>query len=203
MLSGLAILHHRSIPFFILFISCFFCRQSFLAGQSQERSLPDPVKFSKKIDIVATAVRAVFEDMEFKIELTDQQGGIITTRPYEFIAGSLTASEARKIADVAETRAENWIRAQYSVEALLEIVSPTQTMVTIHTKIEALNKDIDGTEKWIPLDSLGIIERRLLGKISVKLMEEDAPANRRKGFWGQTPQPVDPRQPKFPTIPHR
>jgi hypothetical protein len=115
----------------------------------------------------------------------------------------LTSSEVRKVAVVEDAILGNWIRAQYSVEAVMEIVDPTQTMVTIHTKIEALNRDIDGTEKWIPLDSLGVLERRLLGKISVKLMDDDAPVNRKKGFWGQRPQPVDPRQPRFPTIPHR
>ncbi len=171
--------------------------------QSQKPSLPDPVKFINKYDHVANMVRAVLDDMGFKIELDDRQGGSIVTRPHEFITGSLTASEVDKIAIKRDTITGSWLKAQYSVEAILEIVSPTETMVTIRTKIEALNRDVDGTQKWIALDSLGTYERRILGKISSKLLGMEMPAQERKGFWGQSPQPVDPRQPRFPTAPSR
>jgi hypothetical protein len=172
-------------------------------AESKKASLPDPIKFVNKYDHVANMVRAVLEDMDFKIELEDRQGGRITTRPYEFITGSLTASEVDKVAIKRDTITGSWLKAQYSVEAVLEIVSPTETMVTIRTKIEALNRDVDGTEKWVPLDSLGTYERRILGKISAKLLGSDLPADEKKGFWGKSPQPVDPRQPRFPTTPSR
>jgi hypothetical protein len=67
--------------------------------------------------------------------------------------------------------------------------------------MEALNRDVDGTEKWLPIESLGTFERRILGKISMKLLDKDVPAEERKGFWGQRPQPVDSRQPRNPTTP--
>jgi hypothetical protein len=172
-------------------------------AQSQKPSLPDPIKFVNKSDIVANVVHAVLEDMGFRIEVDDRKGGRITTRPYEFITGSLTTSEVDKVAIRRDTITGSWLKAQYSVEAILEIVSPTETMVTVRTKMEALNRDVDGTEKWIPLDSLGSYERRILGKISAKLLGTEAPAEERKGFWGKRPQPVDTRQPKFPTGPSR
>jgi hypothetical protein len=75
-------------------------------------------------------------------------------------------------------------------------------MITINAKIEALNRNVDGTERWVALESLGTLERRILGRISVKLLGVDAPEPR-KGFWGQKPQPVDPRQHKFPITPSR
>jgi len=170
-------------------------------AQSREPNLPDPIKFVNKYETVANVVRAVFRDMDFKIELDDKQGGKITTRPYEFITGSLTSSEVNKIAIKNDTLTGNWLKAQYSVEVALEIVSPAETLVTVNSKIEALNRDVDGTEKWVTLDSMGTIERRILGKISIKLLGSDAPVNERKGFWGQRPQPVDPRQSRFPTGP--
>jgi hypothetical protein len=187
---------------FVLVLICFFSVSS-LSAQSQKPNLPDPIKFVNKFDNVANIVRAVFEDMGLKIELDDRRGGRIVTRPYEFITGSLTSSEVDKVAIKNDTLTGNWLKAQYSVEALLEIVSPVETMLTIRTKIEALNRDVDGTEKWVPLDSLGTLERRILGKISVKLLGTEAPATQRKGFWGQSPQPVDPRQPRIPTAPSR
>ncbi len=172
-------------------------------AQSQKADLPDPVKFIYKYDRVANMVHAVLEDMGYKIEVDDRKGGRITTRPYEFITGSLTASEVEKVATKSETAPGSLVKAQYSVEAILEIVSPTETMVTIRTKMEALSRDVDGTEKWVPLSSLGTYERRILGRISAKLMEDKAPDSGKKGFWGQKPRPVDPRTPRYPTTPSR
>jgi hypothetical protein len=176
----------------------------FLANaQSQKPKLPDPIKFVNTYDIVANVVHAVLDDMGLKIELEDRKGGRIVTRPYEFITGSLTSSEVDKVAIKKDTITGEWLKARYSVEAILEIVSRTETMVTIHTKMEALNRDVDGTERWIPLDSLGTYEKRILGKISAKLMGNDLSTGDKKGFWGKSPQPVDPRQPRFPTGPTR
>jgi hypothetical protein len=174
-----------------------------LNAQSQKPNLPDPVKFITKFDIVANVVHSVLDDMGFKIEIEDRKGGRIATRPYEFITGSLTSSEVDKVAIKSDAITGNMLKAQYSVEAILEIVSPTETMVTIRTKMEALSREVDGTEKWMPLESLGIYERRILGKINSKLLHNDDPKNDKKGFWNKNPQPVDPRQPRFPTAPSR
>jgi hypothetical protein len=170
--------------------------------QAQRANLPDPVKFINKFDVVMNAVRSVLkDDMDFKIEVEDRQSGRIVTRPYEFITGSLTSSEVDKVAIKKDTITGSWLKARYSVESILEIVSPTETLVTVRTKIEALNRNVDGTESWIPLDSLGIYERRILGKISMKLLGSELPPQENKGFWSKKPQPVDPRQPRFPTAP--
>jgi hypothetical protein len=180
-----------------------FCSVLPLFAQAQKPNLPDPIKFNNKFDQVANMVRVVFEDMGLSIELDDRKGGRITSRPYEFITGSLTPNEVEKVAIIKNTLTGNWIKAQHSLEAILEIVSPTTTMVTMHASVEALNRDVDGTEKWVQLDSLGTIERRALGRLSIKLLGNDAPATERKGFWGRKPQPVDPRQPRFFTDPTR
>ena len=170
-----------------------------LRAQSQKPDLPDPIKFMNTYNQVINMTRAVMEEMGLSIELEDRSGGKITTRPYEFITGSLTADEMGKVAVRKDTATGSWLKARYTTEAVIEIVSPKETMVTVHADIEALSRDMDGTEKWIPLDSLGVVERRVLGRISVKLLGTDAPAEPRKGFWGQKPQPVDPRQPRFPS----
>jgi hypothetical protein len=174
-----------------------------LTAQSQKPSLPDPVKFLNKKDIVWNVVRSVLEEeMEFNIEFQDRPGGRLVTKPDEFITGSLTSSELDKVAIKNDTITSSWLRARYSVEALLEIVSPTETMVTIRTDIEALNRELDGTEKWITLQSLGVFERRVLGKISMRLLGSEVLFERKKGFWDKTPQPVDPtRKRPIPTRP--
>jgi hypothetical protein len=170
--------------------------------QSQKPSLPDPVKFVNKFDIVWNVVRAVFDEMEFATELEDKKGGKIITKPYEFITGSLTASEVDKVALKTDTITGAWLKARYKVEALLEIITPTQTLVTIRTQMEALNRELDGSEKWVPLESLGSVEKRILGKISMKLLGNELDFGSKKGFWDKTPQPVDPRRPNpYPTRP--
>ncbi len=179
---------------------CAICQ---LYAQKPKPNLPDPIKFAHKNTIVGNVVYSVLDGMGFQIELDDRPNGRIVTRPYEFITGSLTSSEVDKVAIKKDTITGSWIKARYSVEALIEIVSPSETMVTIRTKMEGLNRDVDGSEKWIPMESLGTYERRVLGKISTKLMGTDEPANERKGFWGQSPQPVDSRQPRLPTTPAR
>ena len=170
-------------------------------AQEQKINLPDPVKFRSKFEMVANAVRSVLKESH-NIELDDRNAGIITTRPYEFITGSLTASETSKVAVLQNRATGHWLKAQYSVEAIMEIVSPTETLVTIHTNIEALHRDINGTETWVPLESRGIYEKRILGKISGIIMGKNE-VKKREGFWGQSPQPVDPRRSRFPAPPDR
>jgi len=167
-------------------------------AQTPKPDLPDPIKFIYKFDRVANMVYAVLDDMGYKIELDDRKGGKIVTRPYEFITGTLTSAEVDKVAVKSTPITGSLVKAQYTVEAILEIVSPSETLVTVRTKMEALNRDVDGTEKWIPMDSLGTFERRILGRISTKLLEEGAPKSEKKGFWGKSPQPVDPRRPRYP-----
>ena len=175
-----------------------------VAAQAPKPSLPDPVKFVNKFEIVWNVVRAVLDEMGYKTELEDKRAGRITTKPYEFITGALTSSEVDKVAIKRDTVTGAWLKAQYRVEALLEIVSPTETMVTIRTKMEALNRDVDGTEKWLPLESLGTYEKRILGKISMKLMGNEVQFDTKKGFWDKSTQPVDPRTPRpYPTQPPR
>ncbi|MDR0311081.1 MAG: hypothetical protein LBJ21_05805 [Acidobacteriota bacterium] len=171
-----------------------FCLTAPLGAQQQKPDLPDPIKFMNTYDQVLNMTRAVMEDMGFDVELDDRRGWKIVTRPYEFITGSLTVNEMEKVA-VNKAILGSWTKARYKAEAVIEIVSPKETMVTINAEIQGLSRDVDGTEKWIALESLGVVERRVLGRISVKLLGMDATPEPRKGFWGQKPQPVNPRQP--------
>lgn len=172
------------------------------SGQTPKPSQPDPVKFLNKYDVVFKAVRGVLIDAGYDIELEDKKGGSIATRPYEFITGSLTSSEVNKVAVKTDTITGDWIRARYSVQTLIEIVTPAETMLTVHTKFEALNREIDGTEKWVPLESLGVIEKRIMGKVSMKLMGNELQYNEKKGFWDKSPAPPDGRRPSpYPTRP--
>lgn len=170
-------------------------------AQAAKPSLPDPVKFMAKREIVYNVVRSVLEDMGLSIELEDRAAGRLVTRPSEFITGALTSSEVDKVAIKNDTVTGSWLKARYSVEALTELVTPAETLVTIRTKMEALNRDLDGTEKWVPIQSLGVYEKRILGKISLKLLGNEMQFETKKGFWDKSPQPVDPRAKRPPGPP--
>ena len=163
-------------------------------GEVTKPSLPDPVKFINKYDIVWNVVHAVLVDMGYDIELEDKKGGTIKTKPYEFITGALTSSEVDKVAVKQDTVTGAWLKARYTVDGLVEIVEPNKTLVTIRTRMEGLRRDLDGSEKWVPLESLGTFEKRILGKISMKLIGNELQYDNKKGFWDKKPQPVDPRK---------
>lgn len=179
----------------ILAAALLTCLASELPAQTQKPSLPDPVKFINRYDVVWNVVHWALRDkMSLAIELEDRKGGKIVTRPEEFITGSLTASEVQKVAVKNDTLTGSWMKARYVAEAILEPVSTTETLVTIRTRIEALNRDMNGTEKWMPMDSLGVIEKRILSTITMKLMGSEMQYDQKKGFWDRSPQPVDPRK---------
>ena len=181
----------------LLPLAVLLCLAVPLRSQTQKPSLPDPIKFINKYDIVWNVVHwALTESMGLAIELEDKRGGRIVTKPYEFITGSLTASEVQKVAVRKDTASGTWLKARYSAEVLLEVITPTETLVTVRTKIEALDREMDGTEKWMPLDSLGVYEKNILGKVSMKLLGSEVQFDKKKGFWEKSPQPVDPRTPK-------
>lgn len=162
------------------------------SAQIPKPSLPDPIKFLNKRDMVMRASRAVLEQLGYQIELEDPRGGRLVTRPYEFVSGALTSGEVDKVGIKNDTITGSWLRARYTAEALFEVVSPTETLVTVRTKMEALNRDANGTEKWMPVQSLGSVEKRILGKISLKLLGTEPAFKDKKGFWDQKPTPLPP-----------
>jgi hypothetical protein len=191
---------YRSFSLFLFFSMLLSAHSGF--GQVQKPALPDPIKFVYKYDIVWNVARAVLDEMGYSTELEDKKAGRIVSKPYEFITGALTSTEIDKVAIKRDTVTGAWLKARYTVEILLEIIAPNQTMVTVRTKMEGLNRDLDKSEKWLPLESLGVYEKRILGKMSMKLMGNDLQYNEKKGFWDKNPQPVDSRSPKpYKTVP--
>src|SRR4030095_8435750 len=99
-----------------------------LSALPQKTELPDPVKFVAKFDIVWRVARSVLEEMDFSIQLEDRAGGKILTKPVEFITGSLTSVEVDKVAIKRDTLTGQWMKARYSADVLIELVSATETM---------------------------------------------------------------------------
>jgi hypothetical protein len=158
-----------------------------LYSQMQKPSLPDPIKFFSRKDLVMRASRAVLEQMGYQIELDDPKGGRMITKPYEFVSGALTSSEVDKVASKTDSMTGSWLKANCVVEASFEMVSTAETLVTVRTNMKGLNRETDGSEKWMDLQSLGSVEKRVLGKISMKLMGTEPVFKDNKSFWEKKP----------------
>src|SRR5262249_10923481 len=135
----------------------------------------------------------------FKIDSVDRGNGRIVTKPYEFITGSLSGSELAKLSTAPEGYKDAiWIRGRYKVEVVREIVQGNETMVTVRVYPQGLRRDVSGKEEWMDWQSDGTIERRLLGRLSVKLLSPTKP-NEKKGFWDQPAQTI-PRPNESPKL---
>ncbi len=176
---------------FLLFLAIFSCvlvAYNFSAQSNKPSTLPGPIKFLNKFETVWNAARQVLEDMGFKIELEDRANGKITTKPYEFITGSMTVDELDKVSSY-DGLATAWLKGRYTIEVVLEILQPNETSAVVHAKIEGLKQDLAGTKTWVERRSTGVVERRILGKLSMKLLSPNK-QDTKKGFWDQPPQPI-------------
>ena len=169
------------------------------AAQNKPSTPPDPVKYIARFDVVWNLVMAILTENNFKIDSVDRGNGRIVTKPYEFITGSLSGSELAKLATPPEGYKDAvWIRGRYKVEVVSEIVQGNETMVTVRVYPQGLRRDVSGKEEWMDWQSDGTIERRLLGRLSVKLLSPTKP-NDKKGFWDQPAQTI-PRPNESPKL---
>src|SRR5665647_1861506 len=97
----------------VIFIAAAFALPAL--AQMQKASLPDPVKFLNRREMVMRGSRAVIEQLGYKIELDDPKGGRLVTREYEFVSGALTSTEVDKIAIKTDSITGSWLRAKYVV----------------------------------------------------------------------------------------
>ncbi|MBI1745648.1 MAG: hypothetical protein HYR55_03570 [Acidobacteria bacterium] len=161
-----------------------------LRSQSKPSTPPGPVKYISRFNVVWNTITTVLTEMGLKIESVDRGSGHIATKPYEFITGSLSASELGKLAAPPEVYNNvGWIKGRYVVEVIAEIVQGNESMVTVRVSPQGLKRDLSGKDEWVDWRSNGSIERRLLGRLSVKLLSP-VKADDKKGFWDQPVQSI-------------
>ncbi len=178
----------KQLLFLLVIFSCVLVAYHFSAESSKQATLPGPFKYLNKFETVWTAARQVLEDMGFKIESEDRANGKIVTKPYEFITGSMTVEELDKVSSY-DSLATAWLKGRYTIEVVLEILQPNETSAAVNAKIEGLQQDLAGNKTWVERRSTGVVERRILGKLSMKLLSP-AKEDKKKGFWNQPPQPI-------------
>jgi len=170
-----------------------------LAAQNKPSTPPDPIKYIGRFDSIWNTELSVLNEMGLKIETVDRGNGRIISKPYEFITGSLSGSELAKIAHLPEVHANAvWVRGRYTVEVVTEIIQGNENKVTVLVSPQGLKRDLAGKEDWVDWASNGSIERRILGRLSVKLHSPNK-GDDKKGFWDQPAQSI-PRPNESPRL---
>jgi hypothetical protein len=172
------------------------------AQPNKPSSPPGPVKYLNKFEIVWQTAHRVLDEMGLRIELEDRAKGRIVTKPKDFIAGTVTASELEKIANKPEGANGDWTKGRYTIEISLEIIQPNETLVMVRPTIQGLKQQIGPTpsSNWVEWPSNGALERRVLGKLSMKLFSPSSKEDK-KGFWDQSPQAIPSPKDKPRTVP--
>jgi hypothetical protein len=159
-------------------------------AQGGSSQIPDPLRFYNKYDTVWDVVRKTLVDMQFDVALEDRNAGILRTRSLDFSSGGLTSSDLVKFCNPPALTDSTWVKARYSVEAILERPSSKEVLFTAQVTVEGAKRDFGGTESWVSCPSIGILERRIYSKVGSRLLGNDFVVPDKKGFWEQKPKPV-------------
>ena len=159
-------------------------------AQGGSNQIPDPLRFYNKFDTVWDVVQRSLADMRFEIALEDRNAGTMRTRPLDFSSGSLTSTDIVKYCNPPMLTDGTWVKARYTVEAVLERPSSREVIFTANVTVEGTKRDFGGTESVVPCPSNGTLERRIYSKVGAKLIGKDFVVPDNKGFWDQKPKPV-------------
>jgi hypothetical protein len=159
-------------------------------AQGGSRQIPDPLRFYNKYDIVWDVVRRTLVEMQFDVALEDRNAGILRTQSLDFSSGSLTAADIVKFCNPPSLTDGTWVKARYTVEAILERPSSKEVLFTANVTVEGSKRDFSGTESMVTCPSNGTLERRIYSKVGAKLIGKGFAVPENKGFWDQKPKPV-------------
>jgi hypothetical protein len=161
-----------------------------ILAQGGPSQIPDPLRFYNKYDSVWDVVRRTLVDMQFEVAVEDRSAGILRTRSLDFSAGGLTASDLVKFCNPPTLTDATWVKARYSVEAVIERPSSKEVLFTAQVTVEGAKRDFAGAESWVACPSNGTLEKRIYSKVGSRLLGNDFVIPDKKGFWEQKPKPV-------------
>ena len=173
---------------FILLLALSVSQEVLAQGGSSQ--IPDPLRFYNKYESVWDVVRRTLVEMKFEIALEDRNAGTMRTRSLDFSSGGLTASDLVKFCNPPTLTDATWIKARYTVEALIERPSSKEVLFTALVTVEGSKRDFAGTESWVACPSNGTLEKRIYSRVGSRILGNDFALPDKKGFWEQKPKPV-------------
>ena len=178
---------------------------SFLAVVSAEGArkpyIPPPLRIYVPFETCWNGIHEVLEARQLSLVREDRGRGLIISDYKDYISGPLTAGHLAKIGQRPELRDGAWLRVQYQFEALVELVSAKETVLTVNANVRALKRDFLGTEQWVDIPSNGELEAGLLTEFGKLLFGSNFELTEPKpGFWERDPTYVPEEMERIPKI---
>ena len=128
------------------------------------------------------------ETEEMETVSVNRTEGLIWTEVREYASGVLTEGHISKIGERPKLIDGQWLKVQYQYEIHLQLISSSETIVTVYAKIQALQREFLGKEYWVSIASNGNLEDRLLTQFGRLLFGQHFELERpKKGFWNRDP----------------
>lgn len=131
-----------------------------------EPSIPNPYIIGYPKDVILEKVAGYFKDSEMQLDptFTRKEEGILITKPFIFVKGTLTRSRLDRFGSCPAVEKRNWARGRVTFQIVVEAVNPSQSKISISGKLEGLSQELSGSS-WIGCESNGQIELQVLEQL--------------------------------------
>lgn len=173
---------------FILILTLSLTATVWNLGQSKGQAIPPPMRIYVPFTAVWNAAVETLENDNLRVLDQNRGRGSIRTRFREYISGSLTEDHLGKIGEAPRLIDGEWVRVNYQYEILIEFIQEKETVITVDANIEALERNFLGNEKWLPIQSNGNLEEKLLINFGQSLFGQSFNLQKpKKGYWERDP----------------
>ncbi|MBI4446277.1 MAG: hypothetical protein HY645_10255 [Acidobacteria bacterium] len=154
-----------------------------------DAAVPPPLRIHVPFEAAWTRILELLRDQrKLPLATVDRANGKIITRFFDYNSGPLTGSHIAKIGHKPELIEAEWVRVQYQVEILLEIVQANELLLTVDANVRALKRPFIGEETWVDIPSNGQLEEELLTEFGRMVFGQNFSLKEpKKGFWQREP----------------
>ena len=157
-------------------------------GQTQAVDIPPPLRVKIPFEKSWQGMVETLQERQLPFVKQGQEEGEIQTDYHEYSSGPLTESHIAKIGVKPRLIEGDWVRVTYRFTVEMDLIKEGDTLVTVSAKIQALQREFLGTQKWVEIPSNGRLESELLSEYGKRMFGQlFTLAEPRKGFWEQAP----------------
>ena len=171
------------------------------AAQLPQSHLPPPLRVYVPFEGAWNAMIEVLEESRFSEYEADRARGHIVTEYLEYISGPLTEEYLKKIGNPPGLGDAYWVRGEYQLEIIVELVEERETLVTVYANVRGLKRGFLGEETMVPIPTNGTREEELMRAFGKRIFGANFELdNPRRGFWERDPEYVPDMLERIPRI---
>lgn len=173
-----------------------------LSAQEPKRVfIPPPLRVYVSFQSTWNGVLETLKERNLEITRQDQSQGYIATRYWEYTSGPLTENHIAKIGHKPKLPDGEWVRVEYQLEILVELIQVRETLLTVNANIRALKREFLGPEVWVNVPTNGRLEEDFLTDFGKLIFGESFTLRTaRKGFWQREPSYLPEMEERIPKI---